>query len=117
MKEDLDNLTDVERPVLVLKWVGEGKEEERVETEERLRTKRVKRRGEGGGVLAKSRGMRRNERREEGERHLLETLPSDQYRESSDQEGVGEAMGDQACSLISASFQIFCCFRFSADFT
>ena len=38
--EDLDNLTDVERPVLVLKWVGEGKEEERVETEERLRTKK-----------------------------------------------------------------------------
>ena len=51
------------------------------------------------------------------ERHLLETLPSDQYRESSDQEGVGEAMGDQTCSLISASFQICCCFPFPADFT
>ena len=63
--EDLDNLTEVERPVLVLKWVGEGREEERVETEERLRTKRVERRVRGGEVLApqKSRGMRRNERR------------------------------------------------------
>ena len=40
--EDLDNLTEVERPVLVLKWVGEGREEERVETEERLGTKEVK---------------------------------------------------------------------------
>ena len=56
MKEDLDNLTDVERPVLVLKWVGEGKEEERVETEERLRTKRVKRRGEGGGYWQSQEG-------------------------------------------------------------
>ena len=35
-------MTDVERPVLVLKWVGEGREEERVETEERLGTKEVK---------------------------------------------------------------------------
>ena len=50
----------MERPVLVLKWVGEGKEEERVETEERLRKKRVERQGaEGEGVVAppKSRGM------------------------------------------------------------
>ena len=39
-------MTDVERPVLVLKWVGEGKEEERVETEERLRKKGL--RGERG---------------------------------------------------------------------
>ena len=53
----------MERPALVLKWVGEGREEERVETEERLRTKRVKTQGKerGGRVLApqKSRGMRR----------------------------------------------------------
>ena len=46
--EDLDNFTDVDRPVLVLKWVGEGKEEERVETEELLRTKRVQRQSEEG---------------------------------------------------------------------
>ena len=46
--EDLDNLTDVDRPVLVLKWVGEGKEEERVEIEELLRTKRVQRQSEEG---------------------------------------------------------------------
>ena len=58
--EDLDNLTDVDRPVLVLKWVGEGKEEERVETEELLRTKRVQRQSEEGEGIGpqKSKGMR-----------------------------------------------------------
>ena len=39
--EDLDNFTDVEMPALLLKWVGEGREEERVETEDRLVAKRV----------------------------------------------------------------------------
>ena len=38
---DLDNFTDVEMPALLLKWVGEGREEERVETEDRLVAKRV----------------------------------------------------------------------------